>query len=802
MRRCSIRSQLCISLQVRGTGYYRRVSGVFPSERNELAIGGAVKRSSVGQPRIRSGRTSWRILERLFPESFCKSSGLGLLACLGGASPSDAQARTESNFAQGSTVAWLAAANDPEEFNKGTLPKTIARLAGLSFQEKADYLTPDLNTALAQSVMSGGKLRESPWGWFALARQLQHSRGTCLPYEQISPRDWFQYCRRVVSAYKDAFKRDSTFLPVLVDLDAAIPWPALWLEPDQELRLLGRALEQADIPQVVYRKLERRRRLVWTSVTPEVGVDSIRALASDSILTPGELSYLEARALSLMGDGVRAVAAYSRTASIDGPGEHLDWIRHDIELIGTPEELAEWDTVPPVRRAAWATAFWNERDFDDGHEPGTRIAQHAERWQHAFQEYRFVLQDARLEGSGAFIVHTRQCPVEEDGEDPALLVLNCNFPDSIMRTRIFDDRGITYLRHGEPQQRANYPGMESLTKASWLYTTEGKSLVIHFDKGINPVARNGMSQRAVSNADWITTCQLVPRYCVLAARVSMRQRIPPEQMRLVLERGTEEIQQLLSTDGAPQRFRNAFAFNAAAYALGSAPGQLTLAVDAPLEALRKLVTTDSTRVSLRWQVRIRGHDGVWPVSSDMHQTLTLPPRASEGDGGKFLTLVREFSVPPGSYDLRLVLSDSAGTTGARYARDGFTMIGGASPNLSDVVLMPEGGQGAARAIEGVPVRISPTFTPGAARFVQVGYLLTGLAGRDVRVTVQVTEVGKGDGEPRIAVTFTERPTSDRDFRVQQLGLERLRNGAWDLTVSVPLPDGTTVTRTQRMVVRR
>jgi hypothetical protein len=76
--------------------------------------------------------------------------------------------------------------------------------------------------------------------------------------------------------------------------------------------------------------------------------------------------------------------------------------------------------------------------------------------------------------------------------------------------------------------------------------------------------------------------------------------------------------------------------------------------------------------------------------------------------------------------MRLVLSDSAGTSGAMYARDGFAMIGGADPNLSDIVLMPDGAVGSARTIEGSAVRISPTFTPGSARVVNVGYLLTGL----------------------------------------------------------------------------
>jgi hypothetical protein len=279
-------------------------------------------------------------------------------------------------------------------------------------------------------------------------------------------------------------------------------------------------------------------------------------------------------------------------------------------------------------------------------------------------------------------------------------------------------------------------------------------------------------------------------------------RIPPEVNRLFVERAQEQMDRVLTKDGAPQRFRNAFRFNAGAYAVGSAPGRLTLAVDAPLEELRKLVTTDSTRVALRWQVRIRGSDGEWPVSSDTVQSLSIPARTRDGDNGRYLTLVREFAVPPGSYDLRVVLSDSAGTTGAMYSRDSFTMIGGSGPNLSDLVLMPDGSQGAVRSIEGESVRISPTFTPGNARFVQLGYLLTGLADRDVRVTVQVTEAGKEGDTPRISVTFPERPDSDRAFRTQRLGLERLGTGAWDLSVSVVLPDGTTVTRMQRMVVRR
>src|SRR5690606_11054616 len=112
-------------------------------------------------------------------------------------------------------------------------------------------------------------------------------------------------------------------------------------------------------------------------------------------------------------------------------------------------------------------------------------------------------------------------------------------------------------------------------------------------------------------------------------------RISPEANQLWAERNREQVDRILTTDGAPQRFSNAFRFNVGAYALGSAAGRLTLAVDAHLADLRKLAITDSTRVALRWQVRIRGTDGEWPVSSDEVQSLELPVRA-RGDKERYL----------------------------------------------------------------------------------------------------------------------------------------------------------------------
>jgi hypothetical protein len=130
----------------------------------------------------------------LFPHLACLLGAM--VPTLGAQSPSD------SSFDQRARSAWVAVADSPTELRDGSLPLAIARLAGLTFQEKADRLTPDLDSALALSVMSGGALRNSPWGWFAIARQLQKSQGTCAPASAISMMDWAGHCRRVYSAYQ------------------------------------------------------------------------------------------------------------------------------------------------------------------------------------------------------------------------------------------------------------------------------------------------------------------------------------------------------------------------------------------------------------------------------------------------------------------------------------------------------------------------------------------------------------------------------------------------------------------------
>lgn len=709
-------------------------------------------------------------------------------ACRIGAQVADSGARL-------ARMEWLAAeGTEIPGRSPDQLGQRLATVLGIRLSQQ---LTIDSSIALA--IATDARIRKEPWAWFALARQLQASNGSCYPAHQVEANQWFRYCRRVAAAYREALDRHFAFAAVLSDLDLMLPWPLLWGEPEEEQAALAAALNE-ELPLGVLRRLNRRLLNLEVHVGDPDAARTRLELLDTSIVASGERLFLFGWLAGRAGDGVLAARLIGQAADVDVVGEHLEWIRREIALLGDSTEISTWDSLSAGERGQWLLNFWERRDLADGQPRGHRLAEHTRRWKTAIQDYRFVRGYARLRAVSLGSVPGRNCPSDDEGNVPIAIVIECLLPPSHTRGQTFDDRGRTYIRHGEPQRRANYPGLSHFEAESWLYTTSESSLVIHFAR-TRPDPLSGMTAGPLAAGDWMSACQVAPLYCVLASRLATGEEIPPERWEQVRERGEEQLVKLLSTDGAPQRFPQPLHFNAAAYGLGEVPGHSTLVVDIPVATLRGLGGEDSSRVNLRWQVRIRSRDGAWPVNSDSIAAVALPPPTPREDGS-FATLIREYSLPPGTYDLRVVLSDSAGTTGAMYSRDGMVVFGVGEAGISDIVLMPDPGKGAAREIEGEPVRLSPTFAAGPAHSVALGYVLQGFAGNAVKVTVEISKVDTDDDRTALALAFDEQPARDREFLIRRIGIERLSNGAYDVTVSVPLPDGSFARRTQRMLVRR
>ena len=157
-----------------------------------------------------------------------------------------------------------------------------------------------------------------------------------------------------------------------------------------------------------------------------------------------------ARTLFLLGrfDGVQP---YYEGAASDDPATVAGY-RTDLAIIATDSVLKEFDNASGAQRVAYLKQFWTDRDRAELRGDGERLREHYRRMFYARKNFQ-------------------------------LTSLNRHY-DIVERyrsgSRDFDDRGVIYIRHGEPTTRATYaaPGLEP--NESWSYARPEGDLLFHF----------------------------------------------------------------------------------------------------------------------------------------------------------------------------------------------------------------------------------------------------------------------------------------------------------------------------------
>jgi GWxTD domain-containing protein len=189
-------------------------------------------------------------------------------------------------------------------------------------------------------------------------------------------------------------------------------------------------------------------------VEREVGDGDSALVAFRSYLEHGNnrsLGLLEvARTLFILGrfDGVAPY--YEGAASNDSVT--LAGYRADLATIASDSVLGEFDRLAGERRVAYLKQFWGERDRIELRSDGERLREHYRRLFYARKNFQ-------------------------------LTALNRHY-DIVERyrsgSRDFDDRGVIYIRHGEPSSRATYaaPGLDP--NESWRYARPDGDLIFHF----------------------------------------------------------------------------------------------------------------------------------------------------------------------------------------------------------------------------------------------------------------------------------------------------------------------------------
>ncbi|MFI5281071.1 MAG: GWxTD domain-containing protein [Gemmatimonadales bacterium] len=292
-----------------------------------------------------------------------------------------------------------------------------------------------------------------PYAWYWLGRsELASGESQVIILENIRQLLGIDYLGNAAHHFARAIQADPGFSAGIVDLvtTAMRQRVATHLTAVQAVLREVAAGPAGRVPEVQFVRGLIERRLEQ----PDSALGAFRAylaLGGDSGIGGVEVARTEA--LAGRADSSRTWYFRGVTRALSDSARRE--VRRDLRWIATAAELAAFDAAAPDSVAAFLHAFWERRDAADGRRAGERLAEQFRRYHYAMTRYGLASRHRNL--------------------DPAFA-----FGDSTQTD--FDDRGVVYLRHGEPSQRAQFaaPGFDA--NESWLYhrnPPEG-DLIVHF----------------------------------------------------------------------------------------------------------------------------------------------------------------------------------------------------------------------------------------------------------------------------------------------------------------------------------
>ncbi|MGH7602010.1 MAG: GWxTD domain-containing protein, partial [bacterium] len=150
--------------------------------------------------------------------------------------------------------------------------------------------------------------------------------------------------------------------------------------------------------------------------------------------------------------------------AVDGIQNRTDaeLIFEELKYIVTDEEWKNYRRLStPAERSVFFRQVWTKRDPTPAAPLNARLAEHYRRWLHAEKNYAYDLWRNRLDA----------------GDDIARL----RFPRSYLLNKEFNDLGLIYIRHGEPDEQATTVAAEQ-GNMSWRYHRRGDlpEMTFHF----------------------------------------------------------------------------------------------------------------------------------------------------------------------------------------------------------------------------------------------------------------------------------------------------------------------------------
>jgi GWxTD domain-containing protein len=537
-------------------------------------------------------------------------------------------------------------------------------------------------------------------------------------------------------------------------------------------------------------------------VEREVGDGDSALAAFNAYLQNGanrSLALLEvARTLFLLGryDGT---SPYYEGAAADDSTTVAGY-RADLATIVSDSTLREFDLQQGARRANYLRRFWSQRDQVELRSEGERLREHYRRLFYARKNFQ--------------------------------LTSNNRHYDIVERyrsgSRDFDDRGVIYIRHGEPSQRASYaaPGLEP--NESWRYSRPDGDLIFHFIAredvqdfklveslfdvlGFSDAVKlqgqaNGAADNAMAEQLMLSREQLSPIYRRLqgAGRMSTG-RFQSQERRV----GQESIALGTNSDSYELNFPKELKAHWEVLAVGrdSTGPQVQIAYAIAGSSLEPVTVTRGFLYSVR--VRFVATDSHGEVVSSLDTTRHFVSPAPVPPNEHLVGRVGA-TVPDGAVQYRLSIQQGE-AAGVTLPRDS-VRVGPASPTglgLSDLVLGSRNANLSWRPTADDTVLFNPLRTYRRNEEMELYYEIEGLQPAPYTVALTVRKKGSGGGVFKkifggggaaIRVKFDEQATTPEVTTHRSLKLDRLKPGNYVLAVTVTDAGGRKDQRSQEFQV--
>ncbi len=598
---------------------------------------------------------------------------------------------------------------------------------------------------------------------------------------------------------------------------------------------------------------------------PDTAVAMFReamAAGADSGLAHLEIARMQYKANNATEGRAALIAGARWTASERANARY----REELSWVASPEELAEWDSLPPAARPEWLDAFWVGREVRDGRAPGERMVEHYRRYEEAMKEFLIrvpqkgrqtfvsvaragdILDAASGDPVGRAGMTTREglpgaesrAQVEQQrsgaGEWASTVGATSPFREFAVTQDLLDDRGVIWIRHGKPTERAMTAGGTAME--AWRYERAPEAdLVLFFAEADfdgtsgasvlvpTPAASGGrvihqlcggakgmcdeLIRFAASEGPVESGLGGTRRVTVGARQASVPPpsgggQVPTDVIQSERDRGRNNIVRGVTTDDHRRSFDVLLQPVVQIYGVdrsgGGAP-RLLVAFAIPGEKLagsRPPAAGGRTVYPIRIQLMTSRHGSAGRFDVDtIRNFASMQPLTA----GQYLTASFELPVPPGSYSATVVLSQQGGRGALSRIASVTAPVDGDELSISSLILGSQGsGAGWNSGSRVVPLHPLNAFSQDTPA--ELYYQLNGLeTGGEYRTRIELFTTD--DNKSRVALTLTFNDQADSRFAEvsRTIGLGNLDPGRYRLRVSVTSA-GSTATEESFLTVAR